>query len=53
MNEKLTTTKVTKESLKNFKLAAAQSDGKRQYEIIEEASKDILKKVTTKQKPKK
>ena len=44
----LTTAKITRESLKNFRIATAHSNGKKQYEIIEEASKDILKKISSK-----
>lgn len=50
--KKLTTAKLTSESLKNFKMAAAIS-GDKQYEVIEEASKDVLKKISAKIKSKK
>lgn len=53
--KELITTKITPAALKNFKLASAMS-GDKQYDVIEQASKDILKKISDKiksSKPKK
>jgi hypothetical protein len=52
MRKKLTTTKVTSASLYNFKIASSLANRK-QYDVIEEASKDVLKKISTKIKTKK
>ena len=49
MKETLTTIKVTESAKKNFNLAAATS-GKKQWEVSEEASKDVLKKLSSKVK---
>jgi hypothetical protein len=50
MREKVKTItgKMLPESLRNFRKAVAESDGKKQYEIIHEASEDILKKISEK-----
>lgn len=51
MKKKLITIKVTETTIKNFNMASAMS-GDKQYEVAEEASKDVLKKISTKIKSK-
>lgn len=47
MKENLKSIKVTDATIENFNLAAVQTK-KFQYEVAEEASKDILKKISAK-----
>ncbi len=51
MEKKYTTMKVKVKTLQNFNVAAALAD-KHQLEITEEASKDVLKKISAKIKHK-